>query len=85
MARIYNQEDFGGSFRGSAKSGNYNPVKAYDPSKAIKERTAKRVEDIQTLQRGAARQAQVDSAQLRANQAKTQAFLKGDFTESASN
>ena len=37
MARIYNQENYGGSFRGSAKGGSYNPMKAYDPSKSIKE------------------------------------------------
>lgn len=75
MARIYNKTNYGSSFQGSARGGSFNPVKAVDESKKIKEETKRKLDDIQTLKTGLQRQAGVDSAYAQAGQAAVKARM----------
>tara|TARA_R100001463_G_scaffold18075_1_gene45465 strand:- start:5794 stop:8079 length:2286 start_codon:yes stop_codon:yes gene_type:complete len=75
MARIYNKTDYGSNFTGSARGGSFNPVKAVDESKKIKEETKRKLDDIQTLKTGLQRQAGVDSAYAQAGQAAVKARM----------
>jgi len=76
MTRIGTQIDFGTSFKKQQTGGSFKPVKAVDESKAIKERTKAKVEDIKTEARSQARQDKVNLAVFKAGQAKQAAFDK---------
>ena len=73
-SRIGTQIDFGTSFKKQQTGGSFKPVKAVDESKAIKERTKAKVEDIKTEARSQARQHKVNLAVFKAGQAKQTAF-----------
>lgn len=74
MARNYQQNTFdGSSYRGSIQGGSYDPIVAQDSTKRINQETDKKIKDIQTLQRSAARQGQVDAAQMAADHARQNA------------
>ena len=75
-SRIGTQIDFGTSFKKQQTGGSFKPVKAVDESKAIKERTKAKVEDIKTEARSQARQDKVNLAVFKAGQAKQNAFDK---------
>ena len=66
MARIYEQQNYGDLFESHARSREFNPVAAYDPSNQIQERTRQKLQDIQMLARGAQRQYELDQMYLQA-------------------
>jgi len=69
MARIYEQQNYGDLFESHARSREFNPVAAYDPSNQIQERTRQKLQDIQMLARGAQRQYELDQMYVQAESA----------------
>ena len=69
MPRNYQPADQGGGFQGSQQPLGYDPVRAFDDSRVHKQRADEQIQNIQTLARGAGRQAQMDMATLQADQA----------------
>lgn len=80
MPRNYQRADYDTSFQGSQQAIGFDPVRAFDDSNVHKQRAQEQIQNIQTLARGAARQAQLDMATLQADQAASSAkfaTLKG--------
>jgi hypothetical protein len=80
MPRNYQPADQGGGFQGSQQPLGYDPVRAFDNSRVHKQRADEQIQNVQTLARGAGRQAQMDMATLQADQAAksaNMATLKG--------
>lgn len=90
--RIYKPEEYANLFNPQAKDERLLKREAYDASNAIREKTERDLNDVQTIADGAARQATVDNVNLKAEQniAKAQfdanwSAVKGilDFTKTA--
>ena len=82
MAKKYNPQDYGTSFKGSASNPGFGAfrVKAVDTSKQFEQKTRERNRDLQTQSQHLQRSYQVANAQLSANRAKASAnfaALKG--------
>jgi hypothetical protein len=87
MARIYKKEEYGQLFEPAGKSVAYNPVIAFDNSRAIQDEHARKIEDVKTLARGAQRQAELDSQAIQVQKAYSDAnyaTLKGLLSLSSS-
>lgn len=66
--RFYNQQQPSTSFRPTSTSVPFAPISAVDESKAIREQTKKRVEDMKTVGRAQKRQDRIDTGVLQAKQ-----------------
>ena len=76
MAKKYQQQTYGGSYQGAAQSVGFNPVKVADESKQYTQRSAELNRDLQTESDHLKRTYTVQSAQLKADQAKSNASFK---------
>lgn len=80
MARTYQPTEYGDLYQGSAKERNFNPVVAFDQSKAIKQRAREKVENVQNLARASEIQSALDRATVAGNQQIAKAQFEGKWT-----
>ena len=69
MARIYNQQQYGEQFQGSAQSRGFNPVAAIDTSNQEKQRTQQQLNNLKREEQILNRDAALNNTVLRAQQA----------------
>ena len=68
MPRIYQSEQMGRGYQGSAQSAGFNPEIAVSDERSVREYGAARVQDAETVGREISRQMQLESSQLQLQQ-----------------
>ena len=76
MAKKYNQQSYTGSYSGSAQSMGFNPVKVVDETKKYQQRTKELNQPLEAEAKHLQRSYAVQTAQLSANKAKSDASFK---------
>ena len=85
MARIYNKEDYGVGYQGSAQSVGFNPIKAVDLSAREKQRTQNELANLKLTEKTLNRTQSIESAQLKAQQVGESSIMKAEQAQQTAN
>ena len=85
MARIYNKEDYGVNYQGSAQSVGFNPIRAVDLSAREKQRTQDELKNLKLTEQTLNRTQSIESAQLKAQQVGESAIMKAEQAQQTAN